>query len=1103
MKHLHVIIRGQKGTQNPTPMVLFCARLLSFVLLSATTLCFPVSAQVTCAPQPGNLISWWPAEGNATDTVGGNNGSLVNGATFATGLVGQAFSFNGANQIVQIPDAPSLNPTNSLTLEAWVYLTDYSANDGIAIAGKDNPLGARGYFLSMGNVGGQWKFGAVVTVQGGLTSVSGATAAQLNTWYHVAMTYDGAALKLFVNGVLDGSLPLTGRLVVTANPFWIGGALTGPWNFIGYVDEAALYNRALSTAEIQAIYAAGSAGKCSGPTPPFIYVQPIDQTGTAGTNISFTLIAGGSSPLTYQWTHDGVMLAGATNSTLSLTNIQLSQAGLYAVNITNAFGYSVSSNAVLTVTPLGPCAPPPPGLIAWWPGENSAADVVGGNNGTLVAGASYDWGMVGHGFALNGAGQDVTIPNAPVLNPLGTLTVESWVYPVSAPGSGMGIVCKDDGGANRQYILNLVTSGQAQPIFRAHVGTSGGLVVLNGTNTVPLNTWTHVAMTYDGAILRLYVNGALDSALTANGPLTVTTQPVLIGSDAGGYFFNGRIDEVSLYGRALSLQEIQTIYNSTNAGKCLVPVPPFIVSQPTNQTIFITSNATLSVAAGGTIPLSYQWNANGSPIAGATNSSLTLTNVQFPQAGSYAVSVTNSVGSVVSSNAVLNLIYPPALVQIGSTNVASGGTISLPVTLLANGNENALGLSLSFDQTKLAYAGASLGSGAVGAVLLSNTSMTNTGKIGLAAALPPNMAFSMGTQRVFQVNFTAAVVTNGASTPITFGDQPTLRQLWDSQLNSLLVNFSTGAVVSVAAAAFEGDVFPRPGGDRSITLSDWLQMGRYAARLDYPTNAAEFQRADCAPRATSGDGAITVTDWVQSGRYAFGLDPWALASGPTNEITGPPPSPSTNRFLTAGAVALAANQLSTLGLSLSSQGNENAAGLSLIFDPARVRFAGASLGADAGGATLYVNTNQATSGQLGLALALGTGNTFGAGSRELVMLTFQAAAGASGTFSPGFGDFPVPREISDSIANSLPVSFVNATLTNFPPPTLGIALAGNAVRLFWPLTASNFIPQQASTISGPSVFWTNLTVTPVISNSQNNVTLPLSGGSKFYRLFHP
>src|SRR5204863_8069515 len=81
---------------------------------------------------------------------------------------------------------------------------------------------------------------------------------------------------------------------------------------------------------------------------------------------------------------------------------------------------------------------------------------------------------------------------------------------------------------------------------------------------------------------------------------------------------------------------------------------------------------------------------------------------------------------------------------------------------------------------------------------------------------------------------------------------------------------------------FEADVFPRPGGDHAVNISDWVLIGRYVARLDSPTNDNEFQRADCAPRATGGNGQLTVSDWVQAGRYAAGLDPLAVLGGPTS-----------------------------------------------------------------------------------------------------------------------------------------------------------------------------------------------------------------------------
>src|SRR5204862_2298913 len=84
------------------------------------------------------------------------------------------------------------------------------------------------------------------------------------------------------------------------------------------------------------------------------------------------------------------------------------------------------------------------------------------------------------------------------------------------------------------------------------------------------------------------------------------------------------------------------------------PVAPFVLTQPADQTVTAGSNATFTVSAAGTLPLSYQWSQNGSPLSGATNSSLTLTNVQLSQSGNYYfVVVTNISGSITSSNATL------------------------------------------------------------------------------------------------------------------------------------------------------------------------------------------------------------------------------------------------------------------------------------------------------------------------------------------------------------------------------------------------------------------------------------------------------------------
>ena len=130
------------------------------------------------------------------------------------------------------------------------------------------------------------------------------------------------------------------------------------------------------------------------------------------------------------------------------------------------------------------------------------------------------------------------------------------------------------------------------------------------------------------------------------------------------------------------------------------------------------------------------------------------------------------------------------------------------------------------------------------------------------------------------MSFTAGIVTNPTLTTISFGDSPIIRQLSDAPGNTLPATY-TSDTIGIAAASFEADVSPRPNGDKAVTVTDWVLVGRFVARLDYPTNGSEFLRADCAPRSTLGDGHLTVADWVQAGRYAAGLDPLRRASGST------------------------------------------------------------------------------------------------------------------------------------------------------------------------------------------------------------------------------
>jgi hypothetical protein len=167
-------------------------------------------------------------------------------------------------------------------------------------------------------------------------------------------------------------------------------------------------------------------------------------------------------------------------------------------------------------------------------------------------------------------------------------------------------------------------------------------------------------LTYDksSGTAKLYLNGAVVASANLGSFTPQTSFPMYVGqrpSDGGVALYSGLMDELSLYARALSQTEIQTIYNAGASGKCQGSSPPFIVTQPVNRTAAIGGSASFNVTAGGSLPLSYQWRLEGNALNGATASVLNLSNVQLSDAGHYSVVVTNAFGTVTSSNAVLTV----------------------------------------------------------------------------------------------------------------------------------------------------------------------------------------------------------------------------------------------------------------------------------------------------------------------------------------------------------------------------------------------------------------------------------------------------------------
>ena len=322
---------------------------------------------------------------------------------------------------------------------------------------------------------------------------------------------------------------------------------------------------------------------------------------------------------------------------------------------------------------------------------------------------------------------------------------------------------------------------------------------------------------------------------------------------------------------------------------------------------------------------------------------------------------------------------------------------------------------------------------------------------------------------------------------------------------------ATLVVDGVGSGGFEADIMPEPNGDNASTISDWVKVGRLVAGLDTVLNSSEFQRADCAPRMvgtnlTLGDGRLTVADWTQAGRYAAALDPLTPAGGPTQPVQGPPVEPrgitpnTVGRNLTvASLTAWQGAQIEVPVLLSGAQGDENALGFSLTFDPAHLGYLGATLGKDATGAVLWPNAGRATDGLLGLALALPVGQSLGSGLLEMAKVRF-AVVGASGPSGLRLGDAPVVCEVVDTLANTLPMTLTSGAVQFvFQPGFKSLQLLpGGGLRLL--LTGS---PEQSCRLEASTnlVDWVTLSTNVLGSAPLPVVDATAPGGEcRFYRL---
>ena len=256
------------------------------------------------------MIAWYKAENNFNDGAPPTfeNGSASGTVNFAAGEVGQAFSFAGASFVTVPAGTPSpLNLTGTaVTIDGWI---NPSNNNAAIYFGKTapgsndylllNPFGTNLQVILKTTVGGELGVNAFADFP--TNSVN--YIAPVGQWTHIAFTYDGALVKIYVNGVQLGQAAKTGNLAGSAVPFNIGGRAAAGLNLTGLVDEVEVFDRALSQGEIQGIFNAGPAGKCPlptptpSPTPTATATATVTPTATATATVTPTATAT-STPIT-------------------------------------------------------------------------------------------------------------------------------------------------------------------------------------------------------------------------------------------------------------------------------------------------------------------------------------------------------------------------------------------------------------------------------------------------------------------------------------------------------------------------------------------------------------------------------------------------------------------------------------------------------------------------------------------------------------------------------------------------------------------------------------------------------------------------------------
>ncbi|MGA3282934.1 MAG: immunoglobulin domain-containing protein [Verrucomicrobiota bacterium] len=472
-------------------------------------------------------------------------------------------------------------------------------------------------------------------------------------------------------------------------------------------------------------------------SPPIFASQPTNLTIFGGGNLAFAANLVGSVPMNYQWQLNGTNIVGATNALLTLTNLQWSSEGVYSLVVSNQYGVTTSSNAVLTV--------PRSWVVAWGRNTYGQTNVPTSltNAMAIAAGLSHSLALKGDGTVIAWGDNSSHQTNVPA-GLSNIVAIAAGGYHNLALKAGGGVVAwgyNAYGQINVPANLTNATAISAGFNHSLALNAGGGVIAWGdnayGQTNVPIGLsnvvaiaagYNHnLALKGDGTVVAWGDNNygqtnvpvglsnvvaiaagvSYSLALLSNGTVVAwgdntygqTNVPAglsdVVAVGAGAYHCLAVKSDGSVIAWGLNdsgqtnvptgLNEVVAVAGGSGHSLALEEGGPLIIaSQPVGQSVDAVSSVSLRAVVLGAQPVSYQWSFNGTNIIGATNASLNFVNVQPTNAGNYSLMASNSYGAITSSNAILTVVtHPPAItVQLTNVTVVVGTNIAMNVAAI-------------------------------------------------------------------------------------------------------------------------------------------------------------------------------------------------------------------------------------------------------------------------------------------------------------------------------------------------------------------------------------------------------------------------------------